>query len=166
MAHRSPFLRRSQGALEYLITYGWAILIIVIIGGALFSLGVFNPSTWGANKRATGFSSFELRDWKLNASGIFLAVANRFGDSVTITNVSALRSSAAGGTSLCAYNVTAAILLPVDGSLALPATYNVTSCASGLSAGEYYSLSASIHFGAGTLNHTDSGTITGKFEQT
>ena len=32
---------RAQSAMEYLMTYGWAILIIAVVLGALFSLGVF-----------------------------------------------------------------------------------------------------------------------------
>lgn len=34
---------KGQGAMEYLMTYGWAILIVVIVGVALAALGVFNP---------------------------------------------------------------------------------------------------------------------------
>ena len=34
--------RRAQSAMEYLMTYGWAILIIAVVLGALYSLGVFN----------------------------------------------------------------------------------------------------------------------------
>ena len=33
---------KLQSAMEYLMTYGWAILIIAVVLGALFSLGVFN----------------------------------------------------------------------------------------------------------------------------
>jgi len=36
---------RAQSAMEYLMTYGWAILIIAVVLGALFSLGVFNSSS-------------------------------------------------------------------------------------------------------------------------
>ncbi len=36
---------KSQSAMEYLMTYGWAILIIAVVLGALYSLGIFN----GAN---------------------------------------------------------------------------------------------------------------------
>jgi hypothetical protein len=35
---------RSQSAMEYLMTYGWAILIIAVVLAALFSLGLFSPS--------------------------------------------------------------------------------------------------------------------------
>jgi len=34
---------KAQSAMEYLMTYGWAILIISIVLAALFQLGVFNP---------------------------------------------------------------------------------------------------------------------------
>ena len=37
---------KSQSAMEYLMTYGWAILIIAIVMVALFALGVFNPLTF------------------------------------------------------------------------------------------------------------------------
>ena len=37
---------RAQSAMEYLMTYGWAILIIAIVLGALFSLGVFSSSSF------------------------------------------------------------------------------------------------------------------------
>jgi hypothetical protein len=33
---------RSQSAMEYLMTYGWAILVITVILGALYSLNIFN----------------------------------------------------------------------------------------------------------------------------
>ncbi len=35
---------RLQSAMEYLMTYGWAILIIAVVMVAMFSLGLFSPS--------------------------------------------------------------------------------------------------------------------------
>jgi len=37
---------KAQSAMEYLMTYGWAILIIAVVLGALFQLGVFNASNF------------------------------------------------------------------------------------------------------------------------
>ncbi|MGC8662613.1 MAG: hypothetical protein ACP5RT_02395, partial [Candidatus Micrarchaeia archaeon] len=37
---------RAQSAMEYLMTYGWAILIIAVVLGALFQLGVFNANNF------------------------------------------------------------------------------------------------------------------------
>ena len=41
-----PDALRLQSAMEYLMTYGWAILIIAVVLGALFQLGVFNSATF------------------------------------------------------------------------------------------------------------------------
>jgi len=37
---------KAQSAMEYLMTYSWAILIISVVLAALFQLGVFNPMTF------------------------------------------------------------------------------------------------------------------------
>ncbi len=38
--------KRLQSAMEYLMTYGWAILVIAVVLGVLYSLGVFSPSNF------------------------------------------------------------------------------------------------------------------------
>jgi len=45
-AHLKSKHMNLQSAMEYLMTYGWAILIISVVLGALFQLGVFNPMTF------------------------------------------------------------------------------------------------------------------------
>jgi len=50
-AHKNNVARRfadakAQSAMEYLMTYGWAILIIAVVLGALFELGVFNANNF------------------------------------------------------------------------------------------------------------------------
>ncbi len=37
---------KAQSAMEYLMTYGWAIIIIAVVLGALFSLGVFSGNAF------------------------------------------------------------------------------------------------------------------------
>ena len=39
---------RAQSAMEYLTTYGWAILIITVAFMALYSFGIFDMNTYGA----------------------------------------------------------------------------------------------------------------------
>ncbi|MBD3388521.1 MAG: hypothetical protein GF416_05575 [Candidatus Altiarchaeales archaeon] len=34
--------RRGQGAMEYLMTYGWAIIVVMVAGIAMWRLGIFN----------------------------------------------------------------------------------------------------------------------------
>ena len=49
--------KRSQSALEYMMTYGWAILIIVIVAVILYSMGIFNPAS-SITTTSSGFSPF------------------------------------------------------------------------------------------------------------
>lgn len=37
---------KGQAAMEYLMTYGWALIILVVVIGVLFSMGVFNPQNY------------------------------------------------------------------------------------------------------------------------
>jgi hypothetical protein len=45
---------KSQNVMEYLMTYGWSILIIAVVLGALFQLGVFGGQSF-APKAQPGF---------------------------------------------------------------------------------------------------------------
>ncbi|MGI0100931.1 MAG: hypothetical protein ACREBH_04430 [Candidatus Micrarchaeaceae archaeon] len=43
-------MEKAQSAMEYLITYSWAILIIGITLSALYALGLFNPDSFISNQ--------------------------------------------------------------------------------------------------------------------
>ncbi len=43
---------KSQSAMEYLMTYGWAILIIAVVLVALFQMGVFNSANFAPKAQA------------------------------------------------------------------------------------------------------------------
>jgi hypothetical protein len=40
-------MRKGQAAMEFLMTYGWAILIVIAVIAALFAMGVFKLPTGG-----------------------------------------------------------------------------------------------------------------------
>ena len=65
--------RRSQSALEYMMTYGWAILIIVIVAVILYSMGIFNPSS-SITFTSSGFSPFTVSSSLCNNIGYKIAV--------------------------------------------------------------------------------------------
>jgi len=54
-------MKSGQSAMEYLMTYGWAILIVIVIISALYAMGVFNPQTSIACSPC--FSYFVFRDY-------------------------------------------------------------------------------------------------------
>ncbi|MEM0475451.1 MAG: hypothetical protein QW343_01525 [Candidatus Norongarragalinales archaeon] len=79
-------MKRGQSALEYLVTYGWAILAIVIVAAVLWYFGIFNPSKWSASKQCGGFASFTCEDYSANATSTTIVLGNNVGRSITISN--------------------------------------------------------------------------------
>ncbi len=61
--------RSAQSAMEYLMTYGWAILIIAVVLAALFELGVFNGSNL-APQACIAQAGFVCRNPVYTANGI------------------------------------------------------------------------------------------------
>lgn len=56
---------KGQTAMEYLMTYGWAILIIIVVVAALYAMGVF--STKGSVTCSPCFSYFAFVDYSQTA---------------------------------------------------------------------------------------------------
>lgn len=78
---------KLQSAMEYLITYGWAILIISIVLAALFSLGVFNPSQF-AGQECVLSSGFSCLSYLLFPNGtLSLNLLQSSGKAVNITSL-------------------------------------------------------------------------------
>ncbi len=46
------YFKKSQSAMEYLMTYGWAILIIAVVLGILFQLGIFSGGNFQPHAQA------------------------------------------------------------------------------------------------------------------
>ncbi len=66
---RRPSRLAAQSAMEYLMTYGWAILIIAVVLAALFELGVFNGSNL-APQACIAQAGFVCRNPIYTANGI------------------------------------------------------------------------------------------------
>ncbi len=43
-------MKKGQAAMEYLMTYGWAILVVIAVVAALYAMGVFKLPTGGVAK--------------------------------------------------------------------------------------------------------------------
>ncbi len=72
---------KGQGAMEYLMTYGWAILVVMIVGVVLWQLGVFTGS--GSTNKATGFATGKIgaidASIKCNTTGLTVTMTNQAG---------------------------------------------------------------------------------------
>lgn len=63
---------RGQSAVEYLITYGWMLLVLVAVLAALIAVGIFNPGLWfSTQNKVTGLSSFSVTDFTVTTNGAF-----------------------------------------------------------------------------------------------
>ena len=94
---------KMQSAMEYLMTYGWAILVIAVILGALFQLGVFNTGRLGTSA-CIAQSGFICTSPLLNVSGNMSVVLGEIGTPITVTGVGC-SSNSTQPSSVTNYNV-------------------------------------------------------------
>lgn len=79
--------RKGQAALDFLMTYGWAIALVVIIAAVLFALGIFDVSNF-TGSRAAGFSGVAVSGWNFNSAGTMsMKFSNQVGTQVRIDQV-------------------------------------------------------------------------------
>ena len=79
--------RRGQAALEFLTTYGWAFLIILVMVGAISYFGILKPSTL-LPSRCTISSEFECTDYKIGTNGFMqLQLKQGLGKTVFVNNI-------------------------------------------------------------------------------
>jgi len=156
--------RKGQGAMEYLMTYGWAILVVMIVGVVLWQLGIFGGGP-GAVNTASGFGKIKPMEPSIKYTGTTLAfsIMNGVGQGVVDANISA----AAGDCT------TAASSVPQDlGSSGVMgagevSAESITACTSKTS-GQSFSTTLTVNYVvtvAGTdITHTETGTIRGVAE--
>ncbi len=86
--------KRSQSALEYMMTYGWAILIIVIVAVVLYSMGIFSPSSFLSFSGITGLSGFQPASAACASNGqMIVKLSNSFGYQVSVSSINVTTSS-------------------------------------------------------------------------
>ncbi|MFH0714508.1 MAG: hypothetical protein V1847_01655 [Candidatus Diapherotrites archaeon] len=78
------FDKKGQSALEYLMTYGWALVVIVIVIAALFAFGIFNPPSAGT---CTGLNKLAYVQHSVSGSEFYLRLSNGAGGPISITGV-------------------------------------------------------------------------------
>ncbi len=145
--------RKGQAAVEFLMTYGWAILAAVIAIGVLAYFGVFSPGKYVTDS-AIVTAPFYVNAQNINASGINLELRNNGGEDLNVTSISIDGSSPdvtctwTGGREVDPSNLQAF----------------TATCASALTVGGTYKGDIAINYrkaGSG-IDLTSTGTIAGK----
>ncbi len=132
--------RKAQAAMEFLMTYGWAILVVLIAIGALAYFGVLSPEKFLPEKCviATGSGLF-CNEFTSSASGntVTLRIQNILTESAWVDSVT-LDSPA------CSYSA-------ADTQIAADSTTDFSlACAGGLTSGQKIKGSITVAFDVGT----------------
>lgn len=77
---------KAQAALEYLVTYGWAFLVIIAAIAALSYFGVLSPKNYMPEKCDFGQQLNCVDQYVDTAGKVFLRFKNDFGANITVTN--------------------------------------------------------------------------------
>jgi len=77
--------KKAQAALEYLTTYGWAIMAAIVALGALSYFGFMNPTSLLPDKCDFG-KQLECVDYLIQGSEIKIMFRNNFGKEIEIAD--------------------------------------------------------------------------------
>ena len=93
--------KRGQAAMEFLMTYGWALLVVLIAIAALAFFGVLNPQRF-LPETCTLAPGFGCTDFKITTAAITVILQNGLGSNIntgTTLNVSAADNHACSAVS-------------------------------------------------------------------
>lgn len=74
-------MKKGQAAIEFLITYGWAIMAAISVIGALAYFGLTNPSSSLPDKCLFS-NAFECKDYYINDTTLRVKLSNSLGQSI------------------------------------------------------------------------------------
>jgi hypothetical protein len=97
---------RAQAAMEFLMTYGWALLVVLIVISALAYFGVLSPGNL-VSERCSFEAGLGCSDFQAGSNGVSVQVQNNLGRTITVQSVS-FNSDALSGP-CAAYDVNAVI---------------------------------------------------------
>jgi uncharacterized protein (UPF0333 family) len=138
--------RKGQAAVEFLMTYGWAILAAIIAIGVLAYFGVFSPGKYVVGQ-ASVTAPFYANSYSVKTTGVSVELKNNGGEDVTINTV----TIAGCGTG----NVNASVIANAQTVVTVPCT---------LTSGNSFKGDVTINYrkaGSG-LDLQSTGTVAGK----
>lgn len=87
------FPRKSQAALEFIMTYGWAILVVLVAIGALSYFGVLSPDRFLPSRctlpAGIGCTDYKVQDFGPGNGEVTFVLKNSLGYDITSVIVSA-----------------------------------------------------------------------------
>ena len=142
--------KKSQAALEFIMTYGWAILVVLVAIGALAFFGVLSPDRFLPAK-CTFQAGIACLDHKATVTTLELNLQNSLGRDITVSRLTADQCTAI------------AAPIPAVVSNGGTASYTFTTCTN---PGTKYSGHVNISYTpiGLSISHTNQGDITTRIE--
>jgi hypothetical protein len=78
--------KRGQASLEFLMTYGWTIMVVLIAIGALSYFGVLSPDKF-VPRRCALEPGLGCMDFKVNEDSVTVVLRSGKGEDITITDI-------------------------------------------------------------------------------
>ena len=80
-------MKKAQAAMEFLMTYGWAVLVVLSTIGALAYFGVLSPSKY-LPETCLFSQGISCLDYKVTSSNIEMYLMNGYGQDIDVYNIS------------------------------------------------------------------------------
>ncbi|VVB51353.1 Uncharacterised protein [uncultured archaeon] len=156
------FGRKGQGAMEYLMTYSWAILVVMLVGIVMWQMGLFSMGS--GTLTSTGFGKIkpQLAATKLSTDGFFLATFSNGAGTTAIVDLINVTDTQKSNNNNCV-NKSVQTILPGE-------NFQATCKLDGYPGkqGDVYiaqvTIGYNITIGGQVSTHKDTGTIRGQLE--
>ncbi len=115
--HKRSTKIKQQSATEFLVTYGWAILVIAIIMLAVFATGIFNSNNYASQQCviSSGFSCLSL--FAGSDGTILVNIQQATKSPINITAIGCNQNSMVTGINMLTFNtIKSQIFLPIGGN--------------------------------------------------
>ncbi len=86
--------KRGQAAMEFLMTYGWALLVVLVAIGALAFFGVLNPAKF-LPETCTITPGISCNDFLVNTTDTSIIIQNGMGKDLTSVSINSDTCTAA-----------------------------------------------------------------------
>src|SRR3989338_8636331 len=86
MKKRGKIKRNAQAALEFLLTYGWAIMVVLLAIGSLSYFGILSPDNF-VPRRCALEPGIGCMDFKVQEDSVTLVLRNGQGEDVDISGI-------------------------------------------------------------------------------
>ncbi len=150
-------MRKGQAATEFLMTYGWAILIVLISIGALAYFGVLNPSRFLPSSCLL-FAGLACTDFSVGDNSMTLILQNGFGKDITIQSFNVVND--AGGAA-CQWGVQNINLKMGDGQ---QKSISLGQCTNGIIGTKFRGTIYITYLTLDGITHTRTGSLTSQVE--